>query len=361
MIKNYIYIDGWFLQEPLRGIGKYIQNILIYIPIPNENIEYILLVPNQEIDISKFPEHLTIKVIPCKLIFLWYEINIPIILRQKNSFIFFPAGICGVINSIKNKKVFATIHDISALLSFDLSPLSFNFRQIIGRLYRYFAFYKLVKQSIIIFTVSQTSKIDIRAYLKSKNIKSPNIFVVPNAPGIQEFKPKKKNKSFLCITGNSPQKNHKIIFKSLQYLEKDTLKGWDLYLVGLDKGRIFHHSSGVRIIIKKYLNSKEIKKLFIQSYCLIFPSLYESFGVPLLDGIKTRCYIIASKQGASSEICGKNAMYFNPFSPEDLSENILKVILKYPYEPLIDNDNLAFKQTWEKTSKDIFKNIENSK
>ena len=54
-------------------------------------------------------------------------------------------------------------------------------------------------------------------------------------------------------------------------------------------------------------------------------------------------------------------MYFNPFSPEDLSENILKVILKYPYEPLIDNDNLAFKQTWEKTSKDIFKNIENSK
>ena len=69
MNKNYIYIDGWFLQEPLRGIGKYIQNILIYIPIPNENIEYILLVPNQEIDISIFPDHLTIRFVPCKFIF----------------------------------------------------------------------------------------------------------------------------------------------------------------------------------------------------------------------------------------------------------------------------------------------------
>ena len=128
MIKNYIYIDGWFLQKPLRGIGKYIQNILIYMPIPNENIEYILLVPNQEIDTSMFPDHLKIRFVPCKLIFSWYEIKIPIILRQKNSFIFFPSGICGVINPINSKKVFSTIHDISALLSFDLSPLSFNLR-----------------------------------------------------------------------------------------------------------------------------------------------------------------------------------------------------------------------------------------
>ena len=71
MNKNYIYIDGWFLQGPLRGIGKYIQNILINIPIPNENIEYILLVPNHEIDISIFPDHLTIRFVPCKFIFLW--------------------------------------------------------------------------------------------------------------------------------------------------------------------------------------------------------------------------------------------------------------------------------------------------
>lgn len=359
MNKNYIYIDGWFLQGPLRGIGKYIQNILINIPIPNENIEYILLVPNHEIDISIFPDHLTIRFVPCKFIFLWYEIKIPKILRQKNSFIFFPAGICGVINLTKSKNVFATIHDISALLSFNLSPFSFNLRQIFGRLYRYFAFYKLIKSSIIIFTVSQTAKIDIRTHLNKKNIKAPNISVVPNAPGIQDFKSKKKNKSFICITGNSPQKNHKIIFKSLEYLDNGSLEEWDLYLIGLDEDKTLLHSSGIRIIIKKYLSSQEITKLLIHSYCLIFPSLYESFGVPLLDAIRTRCYVLASNKGASSEICGKNAIYFNPYSPKDLSKNILKVILKYPNEPIIDKDNLAFKQNWEKTSKDIFKKIEN--
>ena len=147
----------------------------------------------------------------------------------------------------------------------------------------------------------------------------------------------------------------------MEYLENDTLKGWDLYLIGLDEDKTLLHSSGIRIIIKKYLNSKEITKLLIQSYCLIFPSLYESFGVPLLDAIKQDVILLHQNRELVLKSVEKMQCIFNPYSPEDLSENILKVILKYPNEPLIDNDNLAFKQTWEKTSKDILKNIEKFK
>ena len=55
-----IYIDGWFLQPPLRGVGKYIKNLLTYLEIKNNSLKYILLVPRNDIDLSYLPKHISI-------------------------------------------------------------------------------------------------------------------------------------------------------------------------------------------------------------------------------------------------------------------------------------------------------------
>jgi len=357
MKKKIVYIDGWFLKPPLRGVGKYIQNIITSIPRTQNEIEYVLLIPSADIVIKSLPSFLKINLIPCKFILIWYEFIVPKTLRKDNSYIFFPSGICGITNTIPKKKVFSTIHDISALLPFNLSPMSFKLRQILGRLYRYLSFYILIRKSNIIFTVSETAKRDIKNLLSKKNINVPFIMAVNNASEINISKINKKNKNFICITGDSRQKNYKIIINALDYIDESVLKDWKIFLIGLNENKSIFHPSGAEIKIKKYLNSYEIKKLMMKSYCLIFPSLYESFGIPLVDAMRTGCYIVASNQGATKEICCENALYFNPNSAKDLSINILKVISKYPIQPLINKDNLAFQQTWEKTSKEIFDKI----
>ena len=129
-------------------------------------------------------------------------------------------------------------------------------------------------------------------------------------------------------------------------------------MIGLKQNKKIHHPSGVKIIYQKYLEFNEILKLYQKAYCLLFPSLFESFGIPLVDAMKAECHIIASNQGAPQEICGDNGLYFNPNSSYQLFKKIDEVTSKYPYPPVINTKNLALNQTWLNASKTIFGTIE---
>ncbi len=358
MSKSQIFIDGWFLQPPLRGIGNYIKNILIYTPRNNKEIEFILLIPDKNLDLKFLPPYLKYKVIPCNYLLLWYEFYLPSLAKNTpNSIIFYPSGTCGIFNSYENFKIISTIHDVASLLPLKYNPITYQIRHLLGRIYRKFSFYKLVKNSEIIFTVSNTAKSGITKICLSKNLLLPKIYVVYNASEINKFTIDKKNKTFLCITGENSQKNHKCIINALNFLNNNILEGWKIYFVGLKSSQAFKHRSGADIIKKPYLGPSEIKKLFYETYCLIFPSIYESFGIPLVDALKSKCHIIASENGASKEVCDNSVLFFNPFSPEELSKKILEIVSYYPRKPIINNTTIL-DQTWEKTSKYIFQMIE---
>ena len=362
MNKNIIFIDGWFLQPPLRGVGIYLKNILISMPNEIKDLEFVLLIPKVNLDLTILPKNLKVKLIQCNHLFLWYEFYLPWLARKtKNSTIFYPSGICGILSFYKNFNVISTIHDVASLLPLKYNPITFQTRYILGRIYRKFSFYKLLKHSKFIFTVSNTAKIGIEKVSSKKNLSCPKIYVVHNASEIKEIQIHKKNKSFLCVTGEHSQKNYKCILNALNFLNNNSLKGWTIYLVGLKENVIINHKCGAKIIKKTYMESSEINLLFAYSYCLIFPSIYESFGIPLLDALRSKCHIIASKNGASKEVCDDSALYFNPNSPRELSEKILKIINYFPKKPHIKK-TILLNQTWGKTSNYIFQIIkENSK
>ncbi len=361
MSKNIIFIDGWFLQPPLRGIGIYLKNILVSMPKDIKEFEFVLLIPNLNLDLSIFPKNLKVKLIKCKYLFIWYEFYLPLLATQtKNSTIFYTSGICGIFTFYKKFKVISTIHDVASLLPLKYNPITFQTRHLLGRIYRRLSFYKLLRHSKFIFTVSNTAKYGIKKVSSKKNLSLPKIYVVHNASDIKKFPLYKKNKSFLCITGEHSQKNYKCIINALNFLNNNALKGWEIYLIGLKENAIINHKCGAKIIKKTYMESSEIKVLFAFAYCLIFPSIYESFGIPLLDALRSKCHIIASKNGASKEVCDDSALFFNPNSPKELSEKILKIISYFPKKPVI-KETILLKQTWNKTSKYIFQKIkENS-
>jgi glycosyltransferase involved in cell wall biosynthesis len=66
-----------------------------------------------------------------------------------------------------------------------------------------------------------------------------------------------------------------------------------------------------------------LKQLYANAAALIFPSLFEGFGLPLVEAMSCGCPIIASRGSSIPEIAGEAALYFNPDDPSDIAAKII--------------------------------------
>ena len=67
-------------------------------------------------------------------------------------------------------------------------------------------------------------------------------------------------------------------------------------------------------IIHKSVNDIELFSLYHHAICYIYPSLYEGFGMPLLEAMACECPVICSNTSCFPEIAGNAALYLDPFS-----------------------------------------------
>lgn len=110
-------------------------------------------------------------------------------------------------------------------------------------------------------------------------------------------------------------------------------------------------------------NPDELKELYLNAKAFIFPSLYESFGIPPLEAQECGCPIVISNTTALPEIYKDSALYFNPYDTDDIANKIIT---------LLDNENLQKKLidkgfenikrfSWEKSAKKILEVTERLK
>lgn len=104
----------------------------------------------------------------------------------------------------------------------------------------------------------------------------------------------------LVCVGSSFSKNEKIIIKNLKLESK---------------------------LIAFRASDDELFSIYKNAKCFIYPSLYEGFGLPLLEAMSAECPILCSSTSCFLEIAGSGALYFNPKTFEDFYEN-LDLILK---------------------------------
>jgi glycosyltransferase involved in cell wall biosynthesis len=130
-------------------------------------------------------------------------------------------------------------------------------------------------------------------------------------------------KSFLLYPANDwPHKNHAGLLKAFGLLREERP---DLRLVltgsGLDK---LPATDGVEV--RGHVPRDELIDLYRTAQALVFPSLYEGFGLPPLEAMACGCPVAVSRVGALPEICGEAARYFDPNEPEDIASATLDVL-----------------------------------
>ncbi len=324
-----LFLDARMIE--FSGIGTYIQNL---IPFFVGKVDVVLL--GDEKRIKKYVKDVEIIPLKSSIYFPLEQVEIP--LKIKKCDIFWSPHFNTPIFPIKAKKRVVSIHDVFHL-AFS-KYYSFFERRYINFLIR-----SAVKLSDVIITVSYFSKNEI---IKYTNADPQKIEVIYNGVDLDLFKIYEKKMldkvtskynlpdKFILYVGNiKPHKNLKKAIKAFEIFSKD-YKDFYLVIVGQKEGfykgdkEIFHilesnKSLSKKVIFTGYIEREDLPLIYNLACFLLFPSLYEGFGLPPLEAMACGCPVVASDIPVIKEICEDAVYYVNPLDPLDMAKGMREV------------------------------------
>jgi glycosyltransferase involved in cell wall biosynthesis len=122
----------------------------------------------------------------------------------------------------------------------------------------------------------------------------------------------------------APHKNHTTLLRALRLLKETRLILTGPYSNRLAwlQAEINAYGLSDRVHHLGLLDAEELPALYRGASCLVFPSLYEGFGVPIAEAMSSGCPVACSDRGASVEIAGGAALVFDPDEPEAIADAV---------------------------------------
>ncbi len=177
----------------------------------------------------------------------------------------------------------------------------------------------------------------------------PEASVMEKADQIRIDEVKKKyqiNGDYLVSIGVTPLKNTQSIVKAFHLAKSD--KEIKLVLIGRPVGVEIEEERNVRII--GHIEKSEVSALLSGSQGLIFASLHEGYGIPILDAFNCEVPVVTSNISSMPEVAGDAAALVDPLSIQSISEGIEK-ILRGPKGYISKGLSRVKEFSWEKTAK----------
>jgi glycosyltransferase involved in cell wall biosynthesis len=140
-----------------------------------------------------------------------------------------------------------------------------------------------------------------------------------------------------------------------------------LLLVGRPNPKIYNNSEAEILSTIKDLNMEEhvvfagyapdndLPKLYSNAICYVFPSVYEGFGIPILEAFQHRIPVAVADNTSLPEIGASAVLCFNPYDVNKMADTIAVLINDVKLkQQLIEEGNLRFSQfSWENSAKEI--------
>jgi len=218
----------------------------------------------------------------------------------------------------------------------------------------------LAQKATKIIAISENTKRDIIKFLGIDENKIEVIYLGNSFNINKDDKPiniMTPKKYILFVGGRRGYKNFELFIKAISTLLNDDVKlnvvcagGAKFNDMEIEKLK----NSKIKDKVYYYSGSDSVLAyLYQKAVAFVFPSLYEGFGIPILEAFSCGCPVIASNTSSLPEVAGDAAMYFDPTNKLSISSSIQKVI----YDNNLKNQ-LIYKGyqrvkefTWEKTAK----------
>jgi glycosyltransferase involved in cell wall biosynthesis len=361
----------FLVKDSLEGFGNFTAEIFGTMARQHPEHQFCFLLDRPYTDENDFPSNVTLQVIspPARHPLLWkywFDIKIPPVLRKIKADVFVsPDGFCSLTTKIPQCLV---VHDLGFLHYPDA------YKKTHYRFYRHFT-PKFIKKANAIATVSEFSKQDIIAQYKTPPGK---IDVVYN--GVKEgFKPLSFDKKestkekytvgsefFLYAGAIQPRKNLVNLLKAFSIFKKRQRSEMKLVLAGrlawkndefLELLKTYKYREDV--VLTGYVELKELVLLMASAYAFVYPSVFEGFGVPVVEAMKCGVPVLTSANTAMQEIGEDAALYFDPSNHSDIAE---KLMLIYKDEDLSKDmiqkgKAIARKYSWKKSAELLWESV----
>lgn len=97
--------------------------------------------------------------------------------------------------------------------------------------------------------------------------------------------------------------------------------------------------------------NSELNKLYNYAFCLLYPSEYEGFGIPIIEAQRAGCPVVAYNSGATKEIAGYNPLLFDSYDIEKIAKNTENYLNDTTKRKQIVSDgiNNAMQFSWKNT------------
>jgi alpha-1,3-rhamnosyl/mannosyltransferase len=179
-----------------------------------------------------------------------------------------------------------------------------------------------------------------------------------------------RKKFILSVATLEPRKNLQTLVKAYKLIPEKIRREYPLVLVG-DEGwkntKLMAEASELiaskEILFTGYLSDIALKKLYASALIFSYPSLYEGFGLPVVEAMSSGTAVITSDIGATSEVAGHGAVLVDPHDPVLLARKIEELLLNREMreQVVVSGIERARQFTWQKTVDDILNVIEKFK
>lgn len=177
-------------------------------------------------------------------------------------------------------------------------------------------------------TVSNHSACSIKTYFPELKDKKIPVFYSPSTAVNKKLTTCYSNRYFMLVSGNRSDKNNLRAIKALDMLfSNGYLPDFNVKITGAKSAANYRYKikNQDRFAFMGYVDEDELEQLYHDAYALIYPSLNEGFGYPPLEAMNYGVPVLASPYTSIPEVCEGAALYFNPFSVEEIAARILYI------------------------------------
>ena len=309
---------------------------------------------------------------------IWEQFALPQAARRYN---------CDVLHCTSNTAPIFTkiplvtiLHDIIYMENSYLKILksSASAYQKFGNIYRKLIVPQVIKKSKRIITVSHFEKNKIGDFFNIRN--NEKLKAIYNGVSAH-FRPvtnteellRVKNKynlpdHFLFFLGNTdPKKNTKGTLKAFSDFLKQVSTDYKLVMLDYDKTElkellieINDENLTSQIVLTGYVVNTDLPVIYSQCDVFLYPSLRESFGIPMLEAMSCNVPVITSNTSSMPEVAKDAAHIIDPYKPQEITDGIIKILNDDTYRTSLCKKGLERSKhfSWKNMAKDYLKQYE---
>ncbi len=356
----------------IDGTRIYIKNLLERFGAlaPETNFEiYLKGDINPGLKFKKYPNY---RIHKANLPFLWTQLRFPFMLRQTQ-----PDVLWMPLHNLpffkpKNLKTVVTVHD----LAFKIFPDFFPKKDLVllNKLTAY-----AVKNADRIIAVSRSTANDLAEIYGVSPYKikviyhgyDHKLFHLPSDKEkakihefLEKFKIPKNAKYLIYVGAIQPRKNLGVLVSAFERIKTlHSFKDWKLVLAGEEawlfdelKKQIKTSIWSKDIIMTGKFETSDLPYLLWGAETFIFPSLYEGFGIPILEAMACGVPVITAKNSSLVEVAGEAGLYFDARRVDQLAALVKDINHNPEKKKEMVERGLARcpRFSWEKTAKETF-------